>query len=119
MDGERLPVIVLPHGLEQSAADPPAVIRRPDEKAADVLGLAHTQRAHQFIAVKSAIEPHRPDALGVMQAGPEKVDTLLRILRGLKLLKNLPCQRQSGGDLLAAQAADGVFRSAFPGMLLS
>ena len=104
--GKLLPLVVLPHGLEQGTADPPAVIRRPDEKAADVLRLAHTQRTHQFIAVKCAIKPQRPDALRVMQTGAEKVNALPRILRGFKLLKNLPRQLQSSRDFFAAQAAN-------------
>lgn len=105
--GKLLPLVVLLHGPKQSAADPPAVICRPDKEAADVLRLAHTQRPHQFIAVKCAIKPQRPDTLRVMQTGAKKVNALLRILRGFKLLKNLPRQLQSSRDFFAAQAADG------------
>ena len=72
---EDLMGIVTAHGRKQLFADSPAVIGRIHKEAADVLGRAHGQYAHERFSVKGTVKIHLPVALGIIQTGSKSSDS--------------------------------------------
>ena len=75
IDREHLSCIILLHSLEEPPADSPAVIGRIHKEAADVLGRAHGQYAHERFSVKGTVKVHLPVALGIIQTGSKSSDS--------------------------------------------